>query len=73
MLTCKRLRTAVLLSALLMILGLALEVVAQATALAVPTSHLALLSILSAAVVLAVVTLASLLPGSARRLEECEH
>jgi hypothetical protein len=31
------------------------------------------LSILSAAVVLAVVTLASLLPGSARRLEECQH
>lgn len=73
MLTCKRMRTAVVLSALLLIVGLALEAVAQGTMLAIPTSHLALLCVLAAVAVLAVTFLASLLPGTAKRLSECQH
>jgi hypothetical protein len=73
MLTCKRLRTAVILSALLFVIGLALEVLAQTLILAVPTSHLALLFVLVAIAVLLVTFLASLLPGTAERLRECQH
>jgi hypothetical protein len=73
MLTCKRLRNAVLLSAVLLVAGLLLEVIAQATRFAVPTSHLALLAVLSAVLVLGLTFLASLLPGTAERLRECRH
>jgi len=73
MLNCKRLRTAVLLSAFLLVIGLLLELVAQLTAFAIPTTHLALLSVLSAILILALTFLASLLPGTAERLNECRH
>lgn len=73
MLTCKRLRSAVILSALLLVTGLILETTAQVTGLAVPTSHLALFSVLGAAGILALTFLASLLPFNARRLRECQH
>lgn len=73
MLTCQRLRSAVLLSALLLVAGLVLELFAQVTRIAVPTSHLALLLVLLAATVLAATFLASLLPGAAKRLSECQH
>lgn len=73
MLNCKRLRTAVLLSASLLVLGLLLELIAQLTALAIPATHLALLSVLSSVLVLALTFLASLLPGTARRLSKCQH
>lgn len=73
MLTCRRLRTAVLLSAIFFVAGLVLGVIAHLTALALPVSHLALLLVLSAVLVLALTFLASLLPGSARRLSECSH
>jgi len=73
MLTCKRMRTAVILSALLLAVGLVLETLAQATLFAVPTSHVALFLVLAAALVLALTFLASLLPGTAERLRECRH
>ena len=73
MLTCKRMRGAVILSALLLLLGLSLETVAQFTGLAIPTSHLALFAVLAAAAILALTFLASLLPGAAQRLNECQH
>jgi hypothetical protein len=73
MLTCKRMRGAVILSALLLLTGLTLETLAQLTGLAVPTSHLALFAVLAAAAILALTFFASLLPGSARRLNECQH
>lgn len=73
MLNCKRLRAAVLLSAILLVIGLLLEVTAQLTAFAIPTTHLALLSVLSAALILALTLLVSLLPGTAERLNECMH
>ena len=73
MLNCKRLRTAVLLSAFLLVIGLLLEAVAQLTKFAIPSTHLALLSVLSALLILALTFLASLLPGTAARLDECRH
>jgi hypothetical protein len=73
MLTCKRLRSAVLVSALLLVLGLILETIAETTPWVIPTTHLALLSVLTGAGVLAVTFLVSLLPGTARRLAECQH
>jgi hypothetical protein len=73
MLTCERMRTAVLLSVLLLVAGLVLETIAQTTRLAIPASHLALLLVLAAALVLALTFLASLLPGTADRLRECQH
>jgi hypothetical protein len=56
-----------------MVLGLVLEVVAEATGLVVPTSHLALFAVLAAAMVLAAITVVSLIPGASRRLAECQH
>ena len=73
MLTCKRMRSAVILSAFLLVTGLLLETLAQTIGLAVPTSHLALFLVLAAAAVFALTFLASLLPGTADRLRECRH
>ena len=73
MLTCKRMRNAVILSALLLAAGILLETLAHTVLLAVPTSHLALLLVLFAAAVLAMTFLASLLPSNAKRLRECQH
>lgn len=73
MLNCKRLRSAVILSALLLVAGLILETLAQVTGFAVPTTHLALFSVLAAAGVLGFVFLASLLPVNARRHRECQY
>jgi len=66
-------RTAVLLSVLMLVTGLVMETFAQTTLLAIPTSHLALLLVLAAALVLGLTFLASLLPGTAERLRECQH
>jgi hypothetical protein len=73
MLTCKRLRSAVIVSALLLVAGLVLETVAQVTGFAVPTSHLALFAVLGSVGVLGITFLASLLPVNARGLRECQH
>lgn len=73
MLTCTRLRTAVFLSALLLVLGLALEVIAGTTPWFVAITYLALFIVLFGAILLASVFLVSLFPGTARRLSECQH
>jgi hypothetical protein len=54
-------------------LGLVLGTVAETTPWTVPTSHLALFSVLGAVAVLGATFAASLLPGTARRLRECQH
>ncbi|MCF7985669.1 MAG: hypothetical protein K9L70_14805 [Thiohalocapsa sp.] len=66
-------RAAVILSAVLMTVGILLGVAAVATPIAVPTSYLSLLLVLSGAAVLAATFLAALVPGVARRLDECRH
>jgi hypothetical protein len=73
MLNCERLRAAVIASALLLGLGVILGTIAETTPWPVPTSHFALFSVLGAAALLAATFLASLLPGTARRLSECRH
>lgn len=73
MLTCIRMRNAVLLSILLLVAGLALQTLAGTALVAVVTSHLALALVLAAALVLALTFAASLLPGASERLRECRH
>lgn len=73
MITCKGMRTAVLVSALLMGLGLLLQAIAEATPFAVPTSHLALFSMLASVFVLITTAAVSLAPGTAKRLADCQH
>jgi hypothetical protein len=66
-------RTSVILSAFLLVLGFALEILAEATLLAVPVGYLALLVVLAAVALLATNFLVSLLPGASERLKECTH
>jgi hypothetical protein len=66
-------RAAVILSASLLMLGVLLGIVAVSTPWIVPASQLSLLLVLAGAGVLTVTFLASLLPGVARRLDECQH
>lgn len=73
MLSCSSMRVAVILSASLLGLGLVLGVVAVGTPFAVPTSQLALLSVLGAAILLAVAFLDAVLPNAAQRLHGCRH
>lgn len=73
MLTCTRLRTALVASGLFLIVGFVLGLLAEVTAFAVPLSHLALLVVLAAVAILAVTFLASLLPGTSDRLKKCMH
>jgi len=71
--TCNRMRSAVVLSAFLLVFGLLLAVLAQGVPFVVTLSQIALFLVLTAAVVLAVTFLASLFPGAAERLKECRH
>jgi hypothetical protein len=73
MLNCSSMRAAVILSASLLMLGVLLGIVAVSTPWIVPASQLSLLLVLAGAGVLTVTFLASLLPGVARRLDECQH
>lgn len=73
MLTCKRMRNAVVLSVFLLIAGLLLQALAGTALAAVAASHLALALVLAAAVVLALTFATSLLPGASERLRECRH
>ncbi|MBK1619159.1 hypothetical protein CKO42_12085 [Lamprobacter modestohalophilus] len=66
-------RAAVLLSALLLAAGVLLGVIAMMTPLTVPTSQLALVLVLSAALLLAVIFLVALIPGVSRHMDECRH
>lgn len=73
MLTCTRLRTAVVSSALLLLVGFVLQFFAEATPFAVPMSHLALLVVLAAIGILVLTFITSLLPGTSDRLKKCMH
>jgi high-affinity nickel permease len=73
MLTCKRMRTAVLLSVLLLVAGLGLQTLTSTALVSAATSHLALALVLAAALVLAITFVAGLLPGASERLRECRH
>lgn len=73
MLDCNTMRVSVILSGGLLTLGIVLGVIAMTTPFAVPISQLALLLVLSGAVVLAATFLGALLPGAARRLDGCRH
>jgi hypothetical protein len=53
--------------------GVLLQVVAETTPWVLPTSHLALFSVLSGAAVLAGTFVASLLPSNMKRLGECQR
>ena len=69
MLTCSTLRGATL-GAILLLLAAGLVVVLPNT---VTTSYLALGLLLTSVLVFAVTFLLSILPGAARRFDECEH
>jgi hypothetical protein len=71
--TCERMRTAVILSALLLLLGIVLEKLVEASLLAGTMGQLALLLMLAGAVLLALTFLVSVLPGSGKSLRECLH
>jgi hypothetical protein len=73
MFTCRSMRVAVILSALLLVGGLGLGVTAMSTPLVIPTTQLSLLLVLAGALVLSITFFASLLPPVARRLDECQH
>lgn len=70
---CRTMRSAVILSALLLIAGVLLGIVAMTTPLSIPTSQLALVLVLSAALLLAVTFLVALIPGVSRHMDECRH
>jgi hypothetical protein len=72
-------RSVVITSAISLIAGIVLELVVQTVPFAVPSvtpallSALAAFSVFFAPTLLAVTFLANLLPGTARRLAECQH
>jgi len=73
MFTCRSMRAAVILSALLLVGGVGLGLIAMSTPLVIPTTQLSLLLVLAGALVLSTTFFASLLPAVARRLDECRH
>jgi hypothetical protein len=72
-LTCKLMRSAVLVSAALLVAGGSIEVLAQMTSFAVPTSHLALLAVLASAGVVLIAFVVGLMPARLTHLDECQH
>jgi len=71
MLTCQRLRRAVLLSAALFLMGLILEIIAPWFSSPVLVMALSLVSSLAAVGVLGITLFTAMLPGEALRLSEC--
>lgn len=72
-LTCKMMRSAVVLAAALLAMGLFLGVVAPALGLGVGGSHIALLCVLAATGVMLVAFVLALLPESISHLDQCRH
>jgi hypothetical protein len=73
MLNCSSMRAAVILSAALLTLGVLLGIVGMTTPFTVAVTQFSLLLVLAGAAVLIVTFLVALLPGVARRLDECRH
>lgn len=70
---CNTLRATIILSGALFLSGILLLLIAEATGLAVPTAHLALLAVLAGAATLAVAFVLALLPGARLDFHNCEH
>jgi hypothetical protein len=73
MISCQSLRSSVMLSAALLVGGLLLLLIAETSGLAVPTAHLALLSVLAGVATLAVAFTVAVLPWTHAALNNCEH
>jgi hypothetical protein len=73
MLNCSSMRAAVILSAALLTLGVLLGIVGMTTPFTVAVTQLSLLLVLGGAAVLILTFLVALMPGVARRLDECRH
>ena len=71
--TCTTLRFAVLLSLGLLVGGFILLAIAEATGLAIPSAHAALVLALCAVAVLFSALIIAIWPGAAQRLSECQH
>jgi hypothetical protein len=70
---CRTMRAAVMMSGLLLAAGVLLGLIAVVTPFSVPTSQLSLMLVLASALLLAVTFIAALVPGAARRMDECQH
>jgi hypothetical protein len=68
--TCKLMRSAVLASAILLVTGILMEVLAQTMSFPVTANLLAILAIPA---IMLVAFLVGLLPGRLTRLDECQH
>jgi predicted branched-subunit amino acid permease len=73
MLNCSSMRAAVILSVALLTLGVLLGIVGKTTPFTVAVTQLSLLLVLGGAAVLILTFLVALMPGVARRLDECRH
>jgi predicted branched-subunit amino acid permease len=73
MLNCSSMRAAVILSAALLTVGVLLGIVGMTTPFTVAVIQLSLLLVLGGAAVLILTFLVALMPGVARRLDECRH
>jgi hypothetical protein len=70
---CSTLRATIILSGALFLSGILLLLIAEATGVAIPTAHLALLAVLTGAATLAAAVVLALLPGARFDLHNCEH
>jgi hypothetical protein len=73
MFNCQTMRIAVIASAMLLLAGLLLGLVAVAAPLAMSYTQLSLILVLSGAAVLCMAFLDALLPGADQRLDGCQH
>jgi zinc transporter ZupT len=73
MFNCRTMRSAVILSALLLGVGVVLGALALVAPFPAFAAQLSLLLVLAAALLLAVTFVTALLPGMARRMDECRH
>lgn len=73
MISCTMLRSSVALSAVLLLSGMLLLLIAETTGLPVPTAHVALFAVLGGAATLGAVLILAILPGAGVRLDNCLH
>lgn len=73
MISCHAMRVAVATSSLLLVAGVMLLLGSEMTGFIVSAAHLALLTVLAGAAVLAVAFVLALLPAGTRWLEKCQH
>jgi hypothetical protein len=71
--TCKLMRSAVLVSAALLVMGVAMEVLAQTTSFAITANVVAIVAVLASPAVMLVAFVVGLLPARLTHLDECQH